>query len=186
MIEQLKGYYRNSVQNIVGKDRKFYTNLLALCLVQATNFIIPLITLPYLVRTIGLEKFGIVSYALTIMAYIAILIDYGFMMSATRQVTIYRNNSEKLSTLFSTVTVARMILFLIGMLILSSLTQFVPRFKESSFLYLYGITFPLGIALMPTWLYQGLEQMRQITYLNIVAKIITIVLLFSVVNEPGD
>ncbi|WP_169921756.1 flippase [Spirosoma rigui] len=145
-----------------------------------------MITLPYLVRTIGIEKFGAVSYALTIMAYIAILIDYGFMMSATRQVAIYRTDLVKLSALFSTVTIARMILFFIGALCLFFLTQFVPRFSGSKSLYLYGIVFPLGIALMPTWLYQGLEQMRQITYLNIVAKLITIVLLFSVVNSPND
>lgn len=178
--------YNRVVQSVTGKDRRFYGNLFALGLVQATNFIIPLITLPYLVRTIGLEKFGAVSYALTIMTYAAILIDYGFMMSATRQVAIYRNDPEKLSLLFSTVTVARLLLFLVSLFGILGLTQFVARFQDSRLLYLYGLTFPLGLALMPTWLYQGLEQMRQITYLNIAAKLITIGLLFSVVLAPSD
>ena len=178
--------FKRIVQSITGKDRRFYINLFALGIVQATNFIIPLITLPYLIRTIGLEKFGAVSYALTIMAYMAILIDYGFMMSATRQVAIYRNDPRKLSVLFSTVTIARILLFVLSLLSVILLTLFVSRFQVNSLLYLYGLTFPLGLALMPTWFYQGLEQMRQITYLNIAAKIITIGLLFSVVLTPAD
>lgn len=186
MKEVLTKSYRKVVDNVTGKDRKFYGNLIALGLVQATNFIIPLITLPYLVRTIGLDKFGAVSYALTIMAYAAILIDYGFMMSATRQVAIYRTDLQQLSALFSTVTIARMVLFLLTLAGIVFLTQFVVRFQDNRLLYLYGLTFPLGLALMPTWLYQGLEQMRQITYLNIAAKLITVGLLFNVVLAPSD
>ena len=182
----LAASYKRIIQSVAGKDQKFYLNLFALGLVQATNFIIPLITLPYLIRTIGLENFGAVSYALTIMAYIAILIDYGFMMSATRQVAIYHSDVEKLSILFSTVTIARILLFLISLLSIISLILFVPRFQESTLLYIYGLTFPLGLALMPTWFYQGLEQMRQITYLNIIAKLITIGLLFTIVISPSD
>lgn len=174
------------LKDIFSKEKKFVENFISLFFIQATNFIIPVITLPYLVRTIGIEKFGAVSYALTIMAYMTVFIDYGFMMSATRQVAIDRNDLRKLSLLFSTVTIARFLLFFISILVLIALTILTDRFKLERSLYLYGIFFPLGVALMPTWLYQGLEQMKHITYLNVISKIITICLLFTVVNSPKD
>lgn len=173
-------------KDVFNKEAKFVENFVSLFFIQATNFIIPIITLPYLVRKIGIEQFGIVSYALTVMAYMTVFIDYGFMMSATRQAAIDRNSVNKLSYLFSTVTVARFFLFFVSVVFLLSLTIFVERFRVERSLYIYGILFPLGVALMPTWLYQGLEQMKHITYLNVFSKIITIFLLFTIVDTPED
>jgi len=47
-------------------------------LVQLSNYVIPLITLPYLTRVLGAESFGKVAFAQVVMTYFALLVDYGF------------------------------------------------------------------------------------------------------------
>ena len=41
-------------------------------------YIVPLITLPYIIRVVGLEKFGILSLALAVSNYLRVVSDYGW------------------------------------------------------------------------------------------------------------
>ncbi|WP_158600290.1 flippase [Fibrisoma montanum] len=161
-------------------------NFIALGLVQATNFIIPVITFPYLVRVIGPEKFGVISYGLTILMYFITFADYGFNLSATRLVALHHENRKELSRLFSSVMTTKFLLLLLSVLLMASLCGFVTRFREESFTYLLGMLYVLGNVLMPVWFFQGMEQMKYITYMNLVAKIALLILLFAVVREPQD
>ncbi|HOS29136.1 MAG TPA: oligosaccharide flippase family protein, partial [Deltaproteobacteria bacterium] len=53
------------------------TNFGALTVMQAVQYIVPLIVLPYLVRVVGPAKFGIISFAQAIAYYFALLPDIG-------------------------------------------------------------------------------------------------------------
>ncbi|CCH56972.1 Putative O-antigen transporter [Fibrisoma limi BUZ 3] len=173
-------------KQMLNRDRKFYGNLVALGVVQATNFIIPLLTFPYLIRTIGLEKFGVVSYGLSVMTYLNVIVDFGFIVSATRSVTLVKNDSQRLSDLYSSVTWTKLFLFILSTIIILLLTVFSDRFNKDQPLYFFSTIFVLGIAMMPTWLYQGMEQMRHITYINFATKIILIGALFTAVTKEED
>jgi PST family polysaccharide transporter len=174
------------LKELMKKDIGFYKNILSLGLIQVTNFIIPLITFPYLVRTVGIEQYGIISYGLTIITYLSAFVDFGFMVSATRLVAIYKNDKEKLSYLFSTVTIARILLFFAaaGALLISGL--FIEKIGNHIIMYFLGLSMLLSTAIFPLWFFQGIEQMKYVTYFNISAKIILIFLLFIVVTDSKD
>jgi PST family polysaccharide transporter len=174
------------LKELMKKDIGFYKNILSLGLIQVTNFIIPLITFPYLVRTVGIEQYGVISYGLTIITYLSAFVDFGFMVSATRLVAIYKNDKEKLSYLFSTVTVARIVLFLVAAIALLISGLFVEKVGDHISMYFLGLSMLLSTAIFPLWFFQGIEQMKYVTYFNIAAKIILIFLLFLVVKSPED
>ena len=72
-------------------------NYTALLFIQGANVILPLIALPYLVRTLGAERFGLVMIAQTMGVFLTIIVDFGFNISATREVSLLRNNRNAVS-----------------------------------------------------------------------------------------
>ena len=74
--------------------KKLASNIASLFTVQAANYLIPLLTLPYLVRILGPREFGLIAFAQAFSQYFVILTDYGFNLSATREVAIHRADAS--------------------------------------------------------------------------------------------
>ncbi|EJD6330499.1 oligosaccharide flippase family protein, partial [Proteus mirabilis] len=58
-------------------DKKIITNILSMFSIQGVNYLIPLIMIPYLVRTLGMDGFGKYSIIIAIIQYLVIITDYG-------------------------------------------------------------------------------------------------------------
>ena len=153
-------------------------NYLYLMLLQGANFLLPLIVLPYLIKTLGLEKFGIIMIAASFITFFNILVDFGFNISATREVSLIRDNKEQLSRFFWTVLFIKLILIITGFLILLLLVYVIPKFRQEAFVYITTFGMVIGQALFPAWFFQGIEKMRVITIVNVTAKLIFTILIF--------
>lgn len=139
---------------------------------------LPLIVLPYLIKTLGLEKFGIIMIAASFITFFNILVDFGFNISATREVSLIRDNKEQLSRFFWTVLFIKLILIITGFLILLLLVYVIPKFRQEAFVYITTFGMVIGQALFPAWFFQGIEKMRVITIVNVTAKLIFTILIF--------
>ena len=63
-------------------------NFLSLTTLQTINYLLPLVILPYLTRVIGMDKFGLIAFAQSLVQYFMILTDYGFSLSATKEISL--------------------------------------------------------------------------------------------------
>ena len=79
---------------------KIIDNFTSLSVLQAANYLFPLIVLPYVVRILGPEKYGLVQFAAALNIYFLIICDYGFNLSGTRAVSVHRAEKETLSQIF--------------------------------------------------------------------------------------
>jgi len=164
-------------------DRKILSNYIYLMLLQGANFLLPLIILPYLVKVLGLEKFGVVMIAASFITFFNILVDFGFNISATREVSLIREDKEQLSRFFWTVLFIKLILILIGFALLLLLVYLIPKFRQEAWVYLFSFGIVIGQALFPAWFFQGIEKMRVITIVNVTAKLIFTILIFLLIKR---
>lgn len=161
-------------------------NFFFLTILQGANFLLPLITLPYLVRVLGTNLFGLVMFAQAFAMFFNVLVDFGFNLSATREVSIHRKNKSELSQLFSSVMLIKFLLIIISFFIITLIILVVPRFQADWQIYYLSFGMVIGQALFPVWYFQGMEKMKLITIINILAKSIFTILIFLLINDGKD
>ncbi len=172
--------------NLISQSKTLIGNISSLFVLQAANYIFPLITLPYLVRVLGPEKFGLYIFAQTFIQYFVIFTDYGFNYTATRQISIERNNLKKCSQIFSAVMLIKLGLTIISFGLLSLIVFIFTKFGTDSALYYAAFLLVVGNIMFPQWLFQGMERMRYITIINIVVKTLSLAALFILVKAESD
>lgn len=170
----------------IHNNKVLFKNFTSLSLLQLANYIFPIITLPYLVRVLGPEKYGLINFATAFAGYFTILTDYGFNLSATQEVSVNRNNKEKISEIFSSVITIKTLLFFLSGMIFLGVTFLFPLFH--SHINLFTVTFlgVMGTVLFPLWLYQGVEQMKYILIINVMIRSITVIMIFVIVRTEND
>ena len=178
----------NFFSDIINKKdfKVLFNNFLSLTSLQFINFILPLLTLPYLVRVLGVEKFGLVSFALSIVMYLDVLVSFGFELSATQQISVSRNNLREVGKIFSNVIAAKLLLLLFSALILFCLVFSIRSLEENAFLYFATFGIVISNFLMPTWLFQGMEDMKYITIISFISKAIFTILMFIIIKDSSD
>jgi PST family polysaccharide transporter len=173
---------------ITHKERKIVLgNFISLTTLQGISYILPIVVLPYLIRVIGIEKFGLIAFAQSLVQYFLILTDYGFSLSATRTIAlIEEHKNTKISALFSSVMTVKLIFAAISLLALCAILYFVPRFKNDWLIYLLSFGTVIGSTLFPIWFFQGREKMSYIAVVNVLSGITYAICIFIFVNGPED
>jgi polysaccharide transporter, PST family len=161
-------------------------NVLSLSVLQAANYLLPLITVPYLTRVLGVEKYGLVALAQAVIQYFIILTTFGFELSATREIATHRHDRDRVSRIFANVLGMQALLCCAGLGLLYLLTVLVPRLAEDPRVYLITYSMVLGRILFPVWFFQGVEKMKYSTALSLGARILFVFLIFVVIRSADD
>jgi len=154
--------------------------------IQFVQYLLPLVTFPYLTRVLGPANFGRVAFALAFIGYFQILTDYGFNLSATREISINRDDLSQVSKIYSSVMVTKTLLMLLTFTLMLIIISSFGRFQGDPLLYIFTFGLVLGSVLFPVWFFQGVERMRYISMLRILSSIIYTTLIFLIVRGPQD
>jgi len=164
----------------------FARNAGSLYLIQFANYLLPLISVPYLVRVLEPAGYGAAAFAQGFINYLMLFVEYGFDWSATRKISVQRDDPKAVSATALQVWGAKGLLSLAGFGVLLVATAVVPKLAEVSWLLFafYGLV--IGNVLFPTWLFQGMESMVAISVINLGMRAAVLVGMFALVRRPED
>ena len=170
----------------IQKYKSLLESFFSLSILNGINAILPLVTLPYILRVVGVANYGVYAYVYVIIQYVLLMTSYGFNYSATKQISQNRDDLEKINVIYNNVIYARLILFGISILLLALLSPLLFENKVSLVMTFLGLGVVLGDIFSPIWLFQGLEKMRYFTITNVVAKVLFTLLIFIFIQSPDD
>ncbi|MBT6050595.1 MAG: oligosaccharide flippase family protein [Candidatus Scalindua sp.] len=161
-------------------------NISYLSLLQVLNIFLPLVTYPYLLRVLGKETYGLVVYAQAIIGYLLILITFGFNITATKEISVNRGNKQKLTEIVNSVQLIKAILLLLCIVILTIVIQIIPQAQTHRSLFYLSMWICVYEIIFPVWYFQGIEQMKYITIISSVSRLLFVSLIFIFVRSEDD
>ena len=170
----------------VGNNKILIQNFSYLSALRIFSLLLPLVTYPYLIRVLGKETYGLVVFAQAIVGYLLIFVSFGFNISATKEVSVHRNNPDKLSEIVSSILILKGMLFIVAFIILYTLFYFIPQVKGKEPLFILTMWVCLYDVIFPIWYFQGIEQMKYITYITLVSRLIFLILIFILIHSAAD
>lgn len=160
-------------------------NALALYAVQASAFLLPLITLPYLARVLRPEGWGVVVFAQSYAIWLSLILHYGFAFSATRAVAQNRDRSEELAEIVAGVQSAKVMLLGLVVTIGAVSWLFVPLFRAHPGHFIWAWLAAVFYGFSPLWFFQGTERLRMPAALDVTAKAVATAGVFLFVKAPA-
>jgi PST family polysaccharide transporter len=173
-------------KKLSGEEKTVAKNYGALTVLQALNYILPFLIIPFLERKLGLERFGLIMLAQYLMAFCIAATDFGFSTTATREISLIREKEGDYSTVYFKVFWARMTLLLLVFIALCLFVFSIERFRTEWPIYLLSYGIVIGQTILGDWFFQGIEKMQLLTIINAFAKSLFTVLLFLFISSPAD
>ena len=150
------------------------------------KIVLPLITLPYLTRVLSVDTYGTVSYVKTVMTYLQLTVDFGFMLSGTKDIVEGKKEGKDIGKITGDILLARIILGVIVFIVLLGLTIMLPILRENIvYVLLSYVPVFLSIFLLD-YLFRGLEEMQVITIRFVVMKGVAAILTFVFVRNDAQ
>ena len=169
-----------------GKRGVLFKNTLMLYILQFSTYFFSFIVVPYETRVLGPVMFGLLGAATAAMVYFQSVIDFGFILSGTADVALHKDDKQYLAKLFTSITLAKLLLALLCAVVLLGLCQVIGVWGDhTGFYFLFFISIFLA-SLMPDYLYRGLEQMEVITVRAVCIKAFFTVMIFVLLRDASQ
>ena len=159
-------------------------NTLMLYLLTFSNYFLSLLVVPYESRVLKTAGYGELGVAMAIMVYFQLFIDFGFLLSATEEVSRNRQDKRLLSVILSAVSCCKLALSLLSLLVLFVLCQVIPAWQGKFGFYLLFFLGTAINALLPDYLYRGLEKMSAITIRTVCIRAFSTLGIFLFLKRP--
>jgi PST family polysaccharide transporter len=166
--------------------KQLIKNIFSVSGVQLANYILPLITIPYVVRVIGPANYGLINFAQAFVGYFALLINYGFELTATREIARNKEDRGVLSDIFWMILSAKVILFIFSTIIFAGSLLYFQKLQIDPRLYVLSYLCNIGLVFFPTWFFQGIEELSKMAIFNLIIKLIFTVLIFMLIHQSSD
>lgn len=174
----------NWIREKIKANTVLFSNFSYLSFLQVASLLIPLVTYPYLIRVLGKELYGLVVFTQVIAGYFTIFISFGFSISGAKEVSIYRDDKQKLSEIVSAISFVKLVFLALSFVVLLGYLMYVD--VPHKLLYVLAFWVCITDLVFPIWFFQGIEKMKFITLISLVTRLVFIALIFVLVKGKDD
>lgn len=182
-------FLKTGIESVKPRIQPYYiliANFGYLSLLQIFNLALPLLTYPYLIRVLGKEAYGMVIYSQAIVSYLVVFVNFGFNITATKDISVHRDNPDKLTEIASSIFTVKAVLFLATWVIMFCILQLSNDLQAHKSLFYLTLWMCLNEFLFPLWYFQGTEKMKYITLLTLASRMFFLVFIFLLVRSDDD
>lgn len=171
---------------MVKEYKRASSDVVFMLLVKGVDVLTPLLLIPYLIRTLGLDEYGNVAFILAFAAYFSALISYGFNVVGSRDIARIRDDLEKVSDYVSSALSVQLSLFAISVGLSLAIAFLIPSLSKELPVVLLAIMYVAFQAMNPSWLFLGLNKVAAFSLINALCKIAFFVSVFAFVSNEND
>lgn len=170
---------RNLIKN------KLVKNYIYNSMYQVISIIVPIITIPYVSRILGVKGLGIYGYTYSVAQFFYILGMFGISSYGSRQIAYIRNDKNKTTTEFWNIWILQCITGITSLLIFMIIIVYLDmlNYKQA---FLLQIPLILNSILDITWIFVGMEDFKKTVTRSISIRIIGLFLIFMFIKETTD
>ncbi len=172
-------FIKNKDYQIIAKNFS-YLSLLKLC-----NIGFKFILVAYLIRVLGAELYGVLTWADSIIQFFLMFINFGFNVYAAKYIVDYRGDKERINEIVSSIYIIKAVLFITSFIILVGASIFTPiaqNFELLIFMLIMGV----GEVLFPIWFYQGMEKLKDATIIVFISRLFIVLTTITFVKSSNE
>lgn len=170
----------------MAKEISIKRNFIMNAILNASSFIFPLITFPYVSRVLMPVGTGKVAAATALIAYFSMVAQLGIPTYGIRACAKVRDDREKLSKTVHEIFFINLIMSIVVYIVFFWALFNIKQLAEDRTLYIICSTTIVFNLLGMEWLYKALEQYSYITMRSILFKFIALILVFVLIHDQED
>lgn len=163
-------------------DKKITKNYIYNLINQILLVISPVVTMPFLSRSLGVEAIGEYSYAYSLTSYFVLLATLGCDIYGRREISYVKDDIEQRSKKFWNIQIIKIVSTILVVFIYVIFSNFNTNRILLFILVFHLINVPLNIG----WFYQGIEEFKKITIRGFFLKIIDLLFVILFIHKPDD
>ncbi|MBG6063268.1 PST family polysaccharide transporter [Flavobacterium sp. CG_9.1] len=138
----------------------------------------------YLIRTLGEQGYGILTWVDSFTQYFLILVNFGFDMYVAKYIVENKQNKAKIDEIISAILTIKTGLFVFGFLLLG-LFSFNDEIAKVIHLLFFMLLMGIGEILFPIWYFQGIEKMKPIAIVSVISRSLLVILTILFVKNAN-
>lgn len=168
------------------KKKTLFKNTLMLYILQGSAMLLSLVAVPYESRILTEEHYGLIGVATAIMIYFQLIVDFGFLLSATEDVSRNRDDMPYLCRVLTSVSVCKLLLSAVSFVVLLVLCRLIPTWREKTLLLILFFISTMFTSFMPDYMYRGIEKMTAIAIRTVIIRAFFTAMIFLLLKTPED
>ena len=185
ILNFLKEFFEK-INKKISINNTIVNNIISLGFLELIRVLVPIIAIPILISKLGIEKYGLIIFAEAMVLYFTFALNFGFDLSATKEISKFSNNLNKISEIVSSVIIIKLLIFIIAIFIYFFIFVIFNFYEQENVLFFLSFLIVFQSIIIPIWFFQGLQKMQYLTIVDSISRVSYLIFILFFINTSED